>query len=83
MEHHLKIWPEYFEAVAIGNKTFELRKDDRNFMPGDNIYLQEYNPRKKEYTGRTLFVNVTYVINNCPQFGLEKGYALMSIKVVK
>ena len=30
--HNLKILPEFFEAVANGMKTFELRKDDRGTM---------------------------------------------------
>ncbi len=35
--HNLKIKYEYAEAVASGIKTFELRKDDRDFKEGDYI----------------------------------------------
>lgn len=31
MIHALKIYPEYFEAVRIGEKRFELRDNDRDF----------------------------------------------------
>lgn len=39
---HLKIKPEYFQAVIDGRKPFEIRKNDRNFKVGDEIYLDEY-----------------------------------------
>lgn len=35
--HNLKIKYEYAEKVALGIKTFELRKNDRNFQEGDYI----------------------------------------------
>ena len=31
MIHELKIYPEYFKAVISGEKTFEIRKNDRPF----------------------------------------------------
>ena len=41
MIHELKTLPEYFEAVRKGDKTFELREDDRNFKVGDYLALNE------------------------------------------
>ena len=35
MIHALKTLPEYFEAVLENKKTFELRKNDRDFKVGD------------------------------------------------
>ncbi len=35
--HNLKIKYEYAEKVALGIKTFELRKDDRDYKTGDFI----------------------------------------------
>jgi hypothetical protein len=29
--HELKMWPEFFKHVWSGDKTFELRVDDRGF----------------------------------------------------
>lgn len=34
MIHELKIIPQYFEAVVKGIKTFELRKNDRDYKVG-------------------------------------------------
>ncbi len=44
MIHHLKILPQYYCRVADGSKTFEVRKNDRGFQPGDLVTLKEFNP---------------------------------------
>lgn len=35
--HRLKIHEQYADAVLNGTKTFEIRKNDRNFKVGDKI----------------------------------------------
>ena len=45
MIHELKIWPQYYERVKEGLKTFEVRLDDRGFQVGDTVILKEFNPR--------------------------------------
>jgi hypothetical protein len=40
--HELKIWPEFFKFVEGGTKTFEVRKNDRNFLAGDLVVLKEW-----------------------------------------
>lgn len=42
--HSLKTWPEPFQALVDGRKTFELRKNDRGFMVGDQLQLREWDP---------------------------------------
>lgn len=56
-----KIWPEYFEAVASGKKKYELRLNDFEVKEGDTLILEEWDPEKKEYTGRKIERKVTYV----------------------
>lgn len=60
--HKLKTWPEYFEAILDGTKTFELRKNDRGFQVGDLLVLQEYVPHRESYTGRSITKKITYVM---------------------
>lgn len=42
--HSLKTLPVYFAAVLRGDKTFEVRKNDRDFQTGDTLILREYDP---------------------------------------
>jgi len=35
--HELKIKAEYMQAIALGRKKFELRKNDRDYQEGDLI----------------------------------------------
>ncbi len=56
-----KIWPKYFEAVALGKKKYELRLNDFDVNEGDILVLEEWNPDTKEYTGRSVEKKVSYV----------------------
>lgn len=56
-----KIWPEYFEAVASGQKKYELRLNDFEINEGDILVLEEWDPRTKSYTGRKTEKKATYV----------------------
>jgi hypothetical protein len=40
-EHILKTLPDYWEAIERGDKTFEVRRDDRGFQKGDTLRLQK------------------------------------------
>jgi hypothetical protein len=79
--HALKIWPCYFREVLSGQKTFEIREmsDDRNFQVGDTLWLQEWDPDQKAYSGKHTVQKVTYILKG-PAFGIADGFAVMSIK---
>ena len=81
MNHILKTHPEYFQAIAQGLKTFDIRKNDRNFNPLDELILKEYNPATEQFTGAFVTVRVMYIMYG-GQFGLEKGFVAMGIKLV-
>lgn len=75
----LKTWPDYFNAVLSGEKTFEIRKNDRDYKVGDELRLEEYIPDDLQYTGRVIAVTVTYILHG-GNFGIEDGYCVMSIE---
>lgn len=76
--HELKCWPEPFQAVKSGAKTFEWRKDDRDYQVGDMLWLNEWDTRTDVYTGSpTLVKLVTYVIRE--GFGIPPGYCIMGL----
>ena len=46
--HALKTLPIYFDAALRGDKTFEVRKNDRDFQTGDTLILKEWDPTRVE-----------------------------------
>ncbi len=75
-----KILPRYFRDVLMGIKTFELRKDDDDIQPGDILELLEW--KNEAYTGRNIRCAVTYVLRDCPEYGLMNGYCIIGIKTI-
>ena len=57
-----KIWPEYFDLVSSGKKKFELRLADFDIAEGDTLLLEEWDPKTKEYTGRTIEKKVSFLL---------------------
>jgi len=86
MKIEKKVWPEQFQAILDGDKTFELRLDDFECKPGDTLFLREWDPKEKKYTGREIEKKVTYVLKTkdiefFPQEEIKKhGFQIISIK---
>ena len=77
MKHNLKIFDSYFDAILQGLKTFEIRKNDRGYMEGDELLLHEIiNVEPTTYTGRVIYCKVPYITTAYQR----KGYIVMSIK---
>lgn len=75
MSHDLKCWPEYFQALVDGRKTFEVRRNDRNFAVGDWLYLREWDLKTQEYTGRSIRLKVAYIT----EWEQKTGYVVMGL----
>lgn len=91
MIHQLKCDSKFFEDVASGEKTFEVRKNDRDFRVGDFLALNELTPhacnRKGEHkeTGRCCLVYVNYILNDsdyCKEDFVVLGIEACSINVI-
>lgn len=84
--HELKTDPEVFQLVKRGEKTFEIRKDDRGFAVGDVLHLREtaYSGTQMRdgaaliYTGDELRVRVLSILRG-PVYGLADGWVIMGI----
>ncbi|MDP2666467.1 MAG: DUF3850 domain-containing protein [Candidatus Diapherotrites archaeon] len=61
MRFEKKVWPEFFQSVLDGMKTYDLRLADFTISPGDILVLREWDPISKAYTGRKIEKNVTYI----------------------
>lgn len=79
MIHHLKTIQPYFDQLYLGLKTFELRKNDRNYQVGDLLVLQEYDIDTGNLTGCQVEKVISHVLENAEQFGLMEGYCVLSI----
>ncbi len=78
--HNIKCWPEPFAALERGDKTCEVRKNDRNYRVGDVLVINEYYPDATFVTGCTLTMLVTHITTG---FGLPGGLVVMSVRPVK
>jgi len=79
MIHKLKLNEEFFGEVLTGNKTFEVRRNDRDYKVGDWILLQSYCPLKKQYTGGEVRRKITYILQG-GNYGVEEGFVVLGIK---
>ncbi len=76
MTHELKILPEYYEEVNCGNKNFELRKNDRDYMVHDILRLKAWE--NGEYLDKApLERTIRYILQDCPEYGLMDGYVIL------
>lgn len=66
MEHTLKCWPNYFQAVKRGDKKVEIRLNDRDYKCGDILHLQEWDPEDQTFTGDECTVEVTHIVDEAP-----------------
>lgn len=76
MIHELKTRTDFFDAVLSGKKKFEVRKNDRDFRPGDLLALNEF--QDGEHTGRSIVVGVDYLLSD-PEF-VKEGFAVLGIR---
>lgn len=89
MIHELKTWPRHFQAIYDGRKTFEFRRNDRDFKVDDILILKEWEPSlmygvtgQGKYTGRECYFLVTYILSEDeeqPEF-IADGWVIMAIK---
>ena len=82
--HKLKTWPEYFELMTTGKKTFELRENDRDFKIGDRLDLLEFDPNIEvhgAFTGRHTHVFVTHILGENPFIDLGNKVIMSVTKI--
>lgn len=81
-----KTWSDLFEKLLSGEKTFDCRIADFEVNPGDTLVFEEYDPKIKTYTGRTLSKTVTFVGKTKdwtffdPEDVEKFGFVIMSLK---
>lgn len=75
--HEVKLAAMYYDDVKTGKKTFELRKNDRNYKEGDKLHMLEFKDGR--HTGRTISADIVYLMEEYT--GLTEGYCILGIRV--
>lgn len=84
--HELKILHKYLVDISRGEKTFELRKNDRDYQVGDLIHFINVNKDgtisicREPYIDDNQLYIITYVLKDVEKYGLDKDYCILSIK---
>lgn len=86
--HVLKTVNHYWDAVKSGEKTFEVRLNDRAFQAGDVLVLRRVDgqgrPDALPEDNSSMFANsdltyrVTYLLQG-GQFGIEPRYCVLGL----
>lgn len=86
MLHKLKIFRQFADAIYNGEKTFEFRKDDRNFKVGDQIRFQAIELADGEicfidHPINFALYDITYILDNKDsKWVFDKDFIIFSIK---
>jgi ASC-1-like (ASCH) protein len=75
MHHIVKSVDPHFEAVRAGDKTFEIRLNDRNYCEGDTIEQQQYHAPTNSYSGDIVTHRIGYVTD----YAQQTGYVVFSL----
>ena len=79
--HKLKTATKPYQEVEKGNKTFEVRKNDRDFKVYDYIYLQE--TVGAIFTGREIGpLEIVFVLYDFDSLGIKEGYCVLQLKAL-
>ena len=81
MTHKIKIQDQFADAVLNGEKTFEVRLNDRNYQRGDYVEFNvvfEGLELTNHPLNKQIFI-ITYVLSG---WGLKEGYVAFGIKRV-
>lgn len=81
--HIKKIQPVYFYDILLHGKRFEIRKNDCDYQVGDKVKLVLYNTNTQIETSSYIFVKITYILKDIPQYGLDKDYCIFGFRVLE
>jgi hypothetical protein len=77
--HVLKCWPGFFNELWHHRKTFEIRKNDRDYQVKDKLEFQEYDQVNDTYSGRRMHFTITHLIPiTVVVNGIGENYVILS-----
>ena len=82
MTHKIKIEKPYADAVLSGDKTFEVRYDDRGYQKGDEIEFTVIDPKDDNPINHPLDDRIFYITYVLHGWGIKEGWCVFGIKEV-
>lgn len=79
MTHNIKLDISFCDLVYEGVKTFEVRRNDRNYQIGDLICFQPVGllHQPVEHPVNDKIYEITYVLSG---WGIQEGFVVFAIK---
>lgn len=80
MNHRIKLELSLCDDVFSGQKSFEIRFNDRGYQLGDTVQFLPYdsiNQKAAEHPVQSILYDITYMIQG---WGLQEGYVAFAIK---
>lgn len=74
--HTIKSIPRFYEPLIKGQKTFEIRFNDRGYQVGDRLIIAEYLESVMRHTGRFSEWTVVYVT----AFAQKEGWVVLGVE---
>ncbi len=79
--HNLKIADEYYDAVKNGVKTFEVRKNDRDYKVGDSLKLCPVDSNGELVRDLGFKRYITYILTHDDfPLGVPEGYVILALR---
>lgn len=91
--HDLKTWPSHWRSVRDGTKTFEVRKNDRDFALGDVLRLRLWDPCSGSYVNERNFpcgedqspfvmAQIVFILSG-GRDGIPESHCVLGIRLIK
>ena len=83
MNHNIKIKQCFLIHIIEGRKTFEIRKNDRDYQVGDTITflaIEDESYNVYDVVGSVPMYEITYIHSG---LGMQEGYIVMSIRPIR
>ena len=78
--HEIKLLSEFADDVYAGRKSFEVRKNDRDYRVGDTVRFRVIgNENAVNHPLNARLYEITYVLSG---WGIEDGFVVFGIKPV-
>ena len=78
-QHDIKINPYAYEQVRCGNKTFEIRNNDRGYQKGDTVVMRCYDNNCYDTEKPKITATISYVTN----FAQKENWCVFGLTNIK